>query len=284
MSERYEAAKPSAARRADAAGGHGPETAPLLRKRRGPAPEHVQVNRGLTEMPYAYSVEPARSHFPLRLARYAALAETIAEAASARQPERPMRLLDVGAGRGRSLRYTEAFGVADRAEWHGIDLESHRVYKPERWASLRDVNVEDGLPFDDAAFDFAVCEQVLEHLERPGPVLGEMRRVLRPGGRLVAGVPVFPGPIAALRRGLFSGPARALGLKTGHPQTFSAKSFAALIAGSGFKVDEVRGFRIVSGGPFRPFESRAGWYTLNRKIGRAAPGLCIEVQVLATRT
>lgn len=38
---------------------------------------------------------------------------------------------------------------------------------------------------DDDAYDAVTCISVLEHVDEPGPVLREMRRVLRPGGLLV---------------------------------------------------------------------------------------------------
>jgi SAM-dependent methyltransferase len=44
------------------------------------------------------------------------------------------------------------------------------------------------LPYDDAAFDVVVSSLVLHYLEDWGPALAELRRVLRPGGRLVAAV------------------------------------------------------------------------------------------------
>ncbi len=45
------------------------------------------------------------------------------------------------------------------------------------------------LPFADASFDLVMSRSVLEHLERPGVVLEELSRVLRPGGRFVFLVP-----------------------------------------------------------------------------------------------
>lgn len=40
----------------------------------------------------------------------------------------------------------------------------------------------DALPFPDASLDIVVCRSVLEHIERPSAVFGEVARVLRPGG------------------------------------------------------------------------------------------------------
>ena len=45
------------------------------------------------------------------------------------------------------------------------------------------------LPFPDASFDAAHCERVLMHLAEPRAPLRELRRVLRPGGRVVVAEP-----------------------------------------------------------------------------------------------
>jgi SAM-dependent methyltransferase len=45
------------------------------------------------------------------------------------------------------------------------------------------------LPFADASFDSVSLDNVLEHIQEPAQPLGEIRRVLRPGGALVVGVP-----------------------------------------------------------------------------------------------
>jgi len=48
---------------------------------------------------------------------------------------------------------------------------------------------DDGLPFGDGEFDCVVAIDVLEHLDDDQRFLGELRRVLRPGGRVVVTVP-----------------------------------------------------------------------------------------------
>lgn len=46
------------------------------------------------------------------------------------------------------------------------------------------------LPFGDALFDFAICSHVLEHIEDDRTAMGELFRVLVPGGRAVVMVPI----------------------------------------------------------------------------------------------
>ncbi|MFI7135519.1 class I SAM-dependent methyltransferase [Nonomuraea sp. NPDC050153] len=55
-------------------------------------------------------------------------------------------------------------------------------------ADLHVVDLRDPLPFADGSFDDVVASLVLHYLEDWGPTLAEMRRVLRPGGRLIASV------------------------------------------------------------------------------------------------
>lgn len=73
----------------------------------------------------------------------------------------------------------------------GIDLSSAMLdVARQRAAELgRDVELREGdahhLPFDVASFDTVVCTLSLCNIPDPDRAVGEMRRVLRPGGRLV---------------------------------------------------------------------------------------------------
>jgi SAM-dependent methyltransferase len=245
----------------------------------------------------AFGVEPSDRRYRLRLARYPALAEAIAAFVRAQDGGGAvetgnahaalLRLLDVGCGRGRVLRYVEPTGAADRVAWFGIDLDPRmpaRLHRPERWrAALADV--ARGLPFRDAAFDVVVCEQVLEHLDDPAAALVETARVLRAGGLLVAGVPTFPPGVAALRDAAASLVSRDDAKHGhGHVRTFSATSFRRLLARSGaFDVVSVRGFRGPSGGLLGPLEDLRWWWRLNAAVFGALPWFAAEVQVVARR-
>lgn len=50
---------------------------------------------------------------------------------------------------------------------------------------VANLNVDPALPFDDGAFDDAVCCVSVDYLVRPVEVFREVARVLRPGGRFV---------------------------------------------------------------------------------------------------
>lgn len=233
----------------------------------------------------AFGVEPADRAFRLRLARYPALAEAVA--AFVRAASGPVRLLDVGVGRGRSLRYVEPLGVADRVQWFGVDLDPRlpeRLHRRAAWrAALADVSR--GLPFRDAAFDVVLCEQVMEHLDEPAALVGEIARVLRPGGLLVAGVPTFP-PVVAGVRDLAAKLVSRDDAKHGHGhvRTFTAPSFRRLLtARGGFEVLSVRGFRSASGGVLSPLEDLRWWWRVNRAVFGALPWFAAEVQVVARR-
>jgi SAM-dependent methyltransferase len=50
---------------------------------------------------------------------------------------------------------------------------------------VRDLNRDPSLPFDDDAFDAALCALSVQYLQYPGAVFAEFARVLAPGGTIV---------------------------------------------------------------------------------------------------
>ncbi|GAA2635603.1 MULTISPECIES: class I SAM-dependent DNA methyltransferase [Streptomyces] len=98
------------------------------------------------------------------------------------------QVLDAGCGSG-----PLSAALRDRgAVVTGIDASAGMLALARRRlgndVALRAVDLNGPLPFDDDAFDDVVASLVLHYLEDWGPTLAELRRVIRPGGRLIASV------------------------------------------------------------------------------------------------
>ena len=96
----------------------------------------------------AFDVEPSTRKFRLRLARYQTMAEEIAAFVQQQGVEEgeKLKLLDVGLGSGRSMRFIEAIRADEHIAFYGIDNSTRRlasVYHSERWV-LKPCDLEDG--------------------------------------------------------------------------------------------------------------------------------------------
>ena len=97
-------------------------------------------------------------------------------------------LLDVGCGQGRLLKL-----LASRARrLVGVDIDpaARRLARAELLvAGLPNCSLRQGdmyaLPFADAEFDTIILDDVLAEAARPADAIGEARRLLRPGGRIL---------------------------------------------------------------------------------------------------
>ncbi|MCU0492672.1 MAG: class I SAM-dependent methyltransferase [Chloroflexaceae bacterium] len=111
-------------------------------------------------------------------------------------------VLDAGCGPGGMLpRFAAAVGPSGSVT--GLDQNSEQLAEARQFVAANThngtapVSLREGdllaLPFDDGSFELAWCSFVLHHIGDPVAAARELRRVVRPGGRLVVretGVPL----------------------------------------------------------------------------------------------
>jgi ubiquinone/menaquinone biosynthesis C-methylase UbiE len=89
--------------------------------------------------------------------------------------------LDIGCGIGDMLQY--------RPHTIGVDINPFNIAICDKRGLDARVMQIDVLPFRDQSFDCALLDNVLEHIQKPENLLKEVYRILRPGGKLLVGVP-----------------------------------------------------------------------------------------------
>jgi ArsR family transcriptional regulator len=97
-------------------------------------------------------------------------------------------LLDIGCGQGRLLKLLAS--RAHRVVGVDIDPQARRLARAELLlAGLPNCTLREGdmyaLPFDDANFDMIILDDVLVGAERPASAVGEAKRLLKQGGRIL---------------------------------------------------------------------------------------------------
>ncbi len=103
--------------------------------------------------------------------------------------DRPLKMLDVGCGTGMFASRVRA--VLPRVDVCGVDLVSEMLVKGQpRWRLHRGhvfpvKGDSERLPFGSASFDLVTCANSFHHYPHQDRAVAEMRRVLRPGGRLM---------------------------------------------------------------------------------------------------
>ena len=98
------------------------------------------------------------------------------------------RVLDVGCGEGWFADELLRAGT----QVVGIDVAEEplrRAFERDRKLDLRVVDADGPWPLDDASFDVVWAGETIEHVADTAGWLSEIRRVLRPGGRLLLSTP-----------------------------------------------------------------------------------------------
>jgi ubiquinone/menaquinone biosynthesis C-methylase UbiE len=118
------------------------------------------------------------------------------------EARRGERVLDLGCGAGRFVAALREAG----AEPVGVEIAEAALERARRnvpGADLRLVAPDGSLPLEHGSFDLVWCSEVLEHVVDTRQLLLEVRRVLRPAGRLLVTTPFhgrLKGALIALTR------------------------------------------------------------------------------------
>ena len=143
------------------------------------------------------------------------------------------RVLDLGCGAGRFVAALREAG----ADTVGVELAEAALERARANAPGADLRLlaDDGsLPLEHASVDLVWCSEVLEHVADTANLLLEVRRVLRPGGRLLVTVP-RNGRLQALTR--FEAHFDPLGQ---HLRFYTRRSLTATLEHTGFEDVRVR--------------------------------------------
>ncbi|SEC60624.1 Methyltransferase domain-containing protein [Rhizobiales bacterium GAS191] len=101
-------------------------------------------------------------------------------------------------------------------------------------SSVEPIDVE-RIPYPDQTFDLAVCNHTLEHVTDPGRALSELRRILKPGGRLICQTPYAERLSKTFEEPLLQSPEQRTFLygQDDHLRAFG-RDIVAIIAAAGF--------------------------------------------------
>jgi 2-polyprenyl-3-methyl-5-hydroxy-6-metoxy-1,4-benzoquinol methylase len=152
----------------------------------------------------------------------------------------PPRVLDVGCGEGHFTAQLTRAGVPTL----GADVSREALRRARRRhpeLELELIPVHGAWPLADVSFDVVWAGETIEHVADTAGWFSEVRRVLRPGGTLLASTPAH-GRAAVLALAL-SGKRfdRHFDPRSDHVRFYTARSLRALLTDFGFERVAVRG-------------------------------------------
>ncbi len=140
----------------------------------------------------------------------------------------PGKVLDVGCGLGFLLS-----GIDDSWDKHGVEISEYGAKHAQQFGKVL-CGVLRAADYESDSFDVVLCYHVIEHMKNPIDELIEMKRILKPGGKLVLGTPDFGCGLAKR----FGDNFRLL-KDDGHISFFDAFSLFRLLTDLFFQVENV---------------------------------------------
>lgn len=158
--------------------------------------------------------------------------------------ERHEKVLDLGCGSGQVAAYLKKQGYRI---W-GIDISKRAVSlaKKLKIGEFLVGDIEEKLPYRPSFFDIVFWGDGIEHVFEPEKVLKEVKRVLKPGGRVIISCPNMAFWIYRwhyLKTGTIPHTEghQCEPWQTGHIRFFNSKILARLLKKTGFKPTKIRG-------------------------------------------
>jgi ubiquinone/menaquinone biosynthesis C-methylase UbiE len=165
----------------------------------------------------------------------------------------PQKHLDIACGPG-----TFIGSLQQQTSSVGVDIAANqieyatRIYGGEK-AEFRQI-AEGPLPFEDAVFDAVTIVELIEHLEKDNvePLLTEARRVMKPGGHIIATTPDYGGVWPAVEWLLNR--VGDVSYEDQHINKFKKQRLAETVKAAGFVNVKVRSYLFAA-----PFVAAVGW-------------------------
>jgi SAM-dependent methyltransferase len=146
------------------------------------------------------------------------------------------RILEIGSGTGnltRRLVPRDAYVASDVNPLYLQTLRHLTHDRPYLDVTLTDVTRGDSFPQVPGGFDTVVCLNVIEHVDDDRAALGNIRRVLAPGGKAIVLVPQGPGLMGTLDEVL------------GHRRRYTEASLREVALAAGFELETIVHFNRV---------------------------------------
>jgi SAM-dependent methyltransferase len=150
------------------------------------------------------------------------------------------RVLDVGCGGGNMAKALKR--ERQELEVHGVDTSVNAITAARADAGrvIFTVGTAERLPYDDGYFSAVTMFDVLEHVDDPGHVLGEIARVLAPGGLFHIALPL-EGQKRTIYHLIGAGTRWKAKLRYGgHIQAFTEDDYRGLASAHSIPVTRVR--------------------------------------------
>lgn len=191
-----------------------------------------------------------------QFAREAAMSDHYSRIGAWITPEHGKRVLELGCGPGRyvALLANLGFDVVGADPCAAASLPTWDMIKAHRNVEFLEHVYAEDLPFEDGSFDQLACLGALLYFNDPAKALAEMRRVLKPGGRMI---------VRTVNRHNLYRLVTGRNLDPSAPNAYTMSELVEVLQRGGFTVHERFSY-----GFYPPFFRARWWHLVNGVMSR----------------